>query len=63
MMMVIVFLLLLVLLLSLVMLMFSECCDEPVTIFLYHCHPLTDMNDFVYINAVYLIISAEFFVS
>jgi hypothetical protein len=45
------------------MLMFSEYCDKPVTIFLYHCHPLTDMNDFVYINAVYLVISVEFFVT
>jgi len=62
-MLVIVFLLILLLLLSLVMLMFSECCDKPVTIFLYHCHPLTDMNDFVYINAVYLVISVEFSVS
>lgn len=62
-MIVIVFLLLLMLLPSLVVLSFFEFCDDPVTIFRCHCHLLTDMNDFVYINAVYLVISVEFFVS
>jgi hypothetical protein len=62
-MMVIVFLLLLMSVLSLVVLLFSEFCDEHVTIFQYHCHLLTEMNYFVYVNALYLVINAEFFVS
>jgi hypothetical protein len=62
-MMLIVLLLLLMLLMSLVTQIFSECCDESVIIIQYHCHLLIEMNYFVSINALYLGISVDFFVS